>query len=44
MYTTFYAPVLPVIVAEGDTDNVYLTHAIRSLVLKFPDLADVMPE
>lgn len=44
MYTTFYAPVLPVIVAEGDTDNVYLTHAIRSLVLEFPDLAEVMPD
>jgi hypothetical protein len=44
MYTTFYAPVLPVTVAEGDTDNVYLTPAIRSLALEFPDLAEVMPD
>ena len=26
MYTTFYAAQSPVIVCEGDTDNVYLTH------------------
>ena len=44
MYSTFYAPVMPVIVSEGDTDNVYLTHAIRSLVAEFPDLAEVMPD
>jgi RNA-directed DNA polymerase len=41
MYTTFWAPLLPVIVCEGDTDNVYLTHAIRSLVNEFPELAEV---
>jgi RNA-directed DNA polymerase len=40
MYTTFYSPLLPVIVCEGATDNVYLTHAIRSLVTQFPDLAE----
>src|SRR5262249_34366746 len=28
---------------EGETDNVYLTHAIRRLAAEFPALADVMP-
>lgn len=32
---------MPVILCEGDTDNVYLTHAIRSLAAEFPDLAEV---
>ena len=41
MYTTFYAAKAPVIVCEGDTDNVYLTHAIRSLVADFPALASM---
>jgi RNA-directed DNA polymerase len=33
-----------VIVCEGETDNVYLLHAIRSLVSQFPDLAGKSPE
>ncbi len=41
MYSTFYAAQMPVIVCEGDTDNVYLTHAIRSLVAEFPALAEM---
>ena len=44
MYSTFYAAQMPVIVCEGDTDNVYLTHAIRSLVAEFADLAEVAPD
>jgi hypothetical protein len=44
MYSTFYAAPMPVIVCEGDTDNVYLTHAIRSLVAEFADLAEVAPD
>ena len=32
------------IVCEGETDNVYLTHAIRSLAADFPALAEVMPD
>ena len=32
---------MPVILCEGDTDNVYLTHAIRSLATEFPVLAEV---
>jgi hypothetical protein len=41
IYINFYASEKPVIVCEGDTDNVYLTHAIRSLAAEFPDLAEV---
>jgi RNA-directed DNA polymerase len=42
IYTTFYAADKPVIISEGETDNVYLTHAIRSLAADFPALAEVM--
>lgn len=41
LYTTFYAPLKPVILCEGDTDNVYLTHAIRRLAVDFPELAEI---
>lgn len=44
IYSTFYAAQAPVIICEGETDNVYLTQAIRSLVAEFPDLAEVMPD
>jgi RNA-directed DNA polymerase len=44
IYTTFYAARAPVVICEGETDNVYLTHAIRSLAVEFPDLAEVMPD
>lgn len=40
-YSIFYAAKMPVIVCEGDSDNVYLTHAIRSLAGEFPELAEV---
>lgn len=40
IYSTFYAAPAPVVICEGDTDNVYLTHAIRSLAAEFPDLAE----
>ena len=43
-YTLFFAAKSPVIICEGETDNVYLTHAIRSLAAEFPDLAEVMPD
>lgn len=39
-YTTFYAASAPVLICEGKTDNVYLTHAIRNLAREFPVLAD----
>jgi hypothetical protein len=42
IYTTFYAADKPVIICEGETDNVYLTHAIRSLAAGFPALAEIM--
>jgi len=44
MYSVFYAAQAPVVICEGGTDNVYLTHAIRSLASEFPDLAEVMPD
>jgi RNA-directed DNA polymerase len=44
LYTTFYAPSKPVILCEGDTDNIYLKHAIRSLAAEFPELAEATNE
>lgn len=44
IYSTFYAAQAPVVICEGETDNVYLTHAIRSLAAEFPVLAEVMPD
>jgi len=41
IYSIFYAAQKPIILCEGDTDNVYLTHAIRSLSSEFPDLVEV---
>lgn len=42
-YRMFYAAKCPVVICEGETDNVYLTHAIRGLAAEFPDLAEVLP-
>jgi len=39
MFKDFYSALMPTIVCEGKTDNVYLLHAIRSLVAQFPKLA-----
>lgn len=39
LFKVFYAADKPVIICEGKTDNVYLTHAIRSLASEFPELA-----
>jgi len=39
IYRMFYAAEGPVIICEGETDNVYLIHAMRSLCADFPDLA-----
>ena len=44
IYANFYASEMPVILCEGDTDNVYLTHAIRSLAAEVPELADITTE
>jgi RNA-directed DNA polymerase len=41
IYKDFYAAETPVAICEGETDTVYLTHAIRSLAAEFPELADV---
>ncbi len=44
MYSHFYAAQSPVVVCEGETDNVYLTHAIRGLAKEYPALAEMMPD
>ena len=44
IYSNFYAAQAPVVICEGETDNIYLTHAIRSLAPAFSDLAEVMPD
>ena len=44
VYKDFYAAEAPVIICEGETDNVYLTHAIRGLAAEFPELAEVTTE
>jgi RNA-directed DNA polymerase len=44
IYTNFFAAPAPVIICEGETDNVYLTHAIRSLAANNPQLAAVAPD
>lgn len=41
LFTNFWATPMPVIVCEGDTDNVYLTTAITQLAAQYPDLADI---
>jgi RNA-directed DNA polymerase len=41
LFTNFWATPKPVIVCEGDTDNVYLATAITQLAAQYPDLADI---
>jgi RNA-directed DNA polymerase len=41
IYTNFFAADTPVVLCEGETDNVYLTHAIRSLAADYPALATI---
>jgi hypothetical protein len=41
IYVNFFAAELPVVLCEGKTDNIYLTHAIRSLAPDYPYLATV---
>jgi hypothetical protein len=43
IYQNFFAAEMPVVLCEGETDNVYLTHAIRSLAAHFPELATIDP-
>src|SRR5688572_3985474 len=40
LYSILYAAQRPTIICEGETDNVYLTHAIRALHADFPELAE----
>ena len=41
IYRYFFAAEKPVVLCEGETDAVYLTHAIRSLASTFPQLATI---
>jgi RNA-directed DNA polymerase len=41
IYRNFFAAQAPVILCEGETDNIYLTHAIRSLAADYPQLAAI---
>jgi len=41
LYKEFYAASAPVLICEGKTDSVYITHAIRSLAADYPDLASI---
>ena len=44
IYKNFFAGGVPVVLCEGETDNVYLTHAIRSLAASYPELATINPD
>lgn len=39
IFKNFFSAEAPVILCEGETDNVYLTHAIRRLAAEYQDLA-----
>jgi retron-type reverse transcriptase len=41
IYTNFFAAESPVVLCEGETDTVYLTHAIRGLAAAYPSLAAI---
>jgi hypothetical protein len=41
LYSNFYAAERPVIITEGKTDVVYITHAIRQLAVAFPTMATI---
>lgn len=43
-FKEFYTANKPIIICEGNTDNIYLTHAIRSLSATYPLLAETTPE
>jgi hypothetical protein len=43
IFKEFYANPVPMIVCEGKTDTVYLTHAIRSMAALYPVLASISP-
>lgn len=41
LFKLFYKAKAPVIICEGKTDNIYITHAIRSLAKNHPNLASI---
>ena len=44
IYKDFYTADRPVVMCEGETDNIYLTYAIRSLAAEFSELAEIAPD
>ncbi|MEW8085885.1 MAG: retron Ec67 family RNA-directed DNA polymerase/endonuclease [Candidatus Thiodiazotropha endolucinida] len=44
IYKFFYATEAPILLCEGKTDNVYITHAIRQLASSYPTIAEVKSE
>lgn len=41
LFKEFYATAAPIVICEGKTDNVYITHAVRSLAVQYPKLATI---
>lgn len=39
LYKEFYAAKMPLIIFEGQTDSIYILHAIRQLAVAYPELA-----
>src|SRR6266478_3192331 len=44
IFKEFYANPAPMIVCEGKTDTVYLSHAIRNMAALYPALASISPD
>ncbi len=44
LYKDLYAANRPVVICEGETDNIYLSRALRKLAAKFPQLVELTPE
>ena len=44
IFKEFYANPAPLIVCEGKTDTVYLSHAIRNMAALYPVLASISPD
>lgn len=39
-FKNFYSPILPLVICEGKTDNIYIQSALLSLATKFPQLIE----
>ena len=41
IFKELYTAPRPVVICEGKTDNIYITHSIRSLAVEYPRLAEI---